>query len=83
MAAGVRVVERVGVGFTVTVTFWVLLHPLADRVYSYITLIGASVVLVSVSFGLPVPDVGPAGVIPATVALVQLKEVPGVALVGV
>ncbi len=46
-------------------------------------MIGAAVVLVSVSFGLPLPEVGPTGVIPATVARVQLKVVPPVALVGV
>ena len=36
-----------------------------------------------VSFGLFIPDVGPTGVIPATVPLVQLKVVPAVVLVGV
>jgi hypothetical protein len=40
------------------------------------------VTFLSVSFGLFVPDVGPAGVIPATLPLVQLKVVPAVKLVG-
>ena len=44
---------------------------------------GAEVVFVRVSFGFPEPEVGPAGVMPATEALVQLNEVPVVALVGV
>jgi hypothetical protein len=68
---------------TVTVTFWVLVHPFALSVYAYVTTIGAAVVFVSVSFGLPVPEAGPTGVIPATVALVQLNVVPAVALAGV
>lgn len=37
----------------------------------------------SVSFIVFVPDVGPAGVIPATGFLVQLKEVPAVEEVAV
>jgi hypothetical protein len=36
----------------------------------------------SVSLGLLVPDVGPAGVIPATTPLVQLNVVPAVELAG-
>jgi len=39
-------------------------------------------VLISVSLGSPVPDAGGL-LIPATAALVQLKETPGVTLVGV
>ena len=80
---GVRLLDRTGLGLTVTGTFCVLLHPLAVRVNAYVTTIGAVVVLVSVSFGLLVPDVGPTGVMPATVALFQLYVVPAVALVGV
>ena len=49
----------------------------------YLTVMGAVVVLVRLSFGLSVPDVGPAGVIPATVARVHPKLVPAVPLVGV
>ena len=49
----------------------------------YLTVKGAVVVFVSVSLGLSVPDVGPAGVIPATVARVHPKLVPAVPLVGV
>jgi hypothetical protein len=82
IAGGVRVLDKTGPGLTVTGTFCVLLHPLAVRVNAYVTTIGAVVVLVSVSFGLFVPEVGPTGVIPATVALFQLNVVPAVALVG-
>ena len=66
-----------------TTTFCTLLHPLAARVYRYVTAIGAFVIFLSVSLGLSVPAVGPAGVIPGTVALVQLNVAPAVALVGV
>jgi hypothetical protein len=55
---------------------------LAVRVKAYVTTMGADVVFVNVSFGLFVPEVGPTGVIPATVALFQLNVVPAVALVG-
>ena len=47
------------------------------------TLIGAEVMFTNVSPGLPVPETGPAGVMPGTSALVQLKVVPVVALDGV
>ena len=50
--------------------------------YWYVTAIGAFVTFLNVSFGLFIPDVGPTGVIPGTVALVQLKEVKAVALAG-
>ena len=43
---------------------------------------GAFVIFLKVSLGLFAPAVGPAGVIPATAALVQLKVVPAVALAG-
>ncbi len=43
---------------------------------------GAVVVLTRVSVGLFVPEVGPAGVIPATKALSQSNVVPVVALAG-
>jgi len=46
-------------------------------------LIGAVLVFTNVSAGSPVPDVGPAGVIFVTVALVHGKVAPAVALVGV
>jgi hypothetical protein len=45
-------------------------------------LIGADVILTSVSLGLFGPEAGPVGVIPGTEALVQLNVVPLVALVG-
>ena len=68
---------------TTTATFCVFVHPLAVRVYTYVTVIGDAVVFVSVSLGLPLPEVGPAGVIPATLALFHENVVPAVALVGV
>ena len=85
MAAGVSVLVSVGIGLTTTSTLYVvgLVHPLADRVYTYLTVIGAAVVFVNVSFGLSLPEVGPAGVMPATLALVHPKLVPAVPLVGV
>jgi hypothetical protein len=45
-------------------------------------LIGEEVIFTSVSFGLSEPEVGPAGEIPGTEALTQLKVVPDVALDG-
>jgi len=42
----------------------------------------AEVIFLNVSFGIIYSAVGPAGVIPATAALVQLKVVPAVALAG-
>ena len=55
---------------------------MAVSVNTYRTVNGDTVVFVSVSFGLPVPDVGPTGVIPATIARVHPKLVPAVPLVG-
>ena len=82
---GVSELVSAGLGLTTTSTLYVegLVHPLAAKVYTYLTVNGAAVVFVSVSFGLSVPDVGPAGVIPATLARVQLKLVPPVPLAGV
>ena len=59
-----------------------LLQPLAARVYWYVTAIGTDVIFLNVSLGLFAPNVGPAGVIPAIAALVQLNVVPAVALAG-
>jgi hypothetical protein len=83
MEGGVSELDRTGPGLTTTTTSWVIVHPRAEIVYAYVTAIGAAVVFVSVSFGLLVPEVGPAGKIPAMVALFQLNDVPAVALVGV
>ena len=85
IAGGVSELVSVGIGLTTTSTLYVdgLVQLLAVSVYTYRTVIGDTVVFVSVSFGLPVPDVGPAGVIPATDALVHPKTVPAVPLVGV
>ena len=60
-----------------------MVHPFALRVKAYVTTTVAVVVLVNVSLGLSVPEVGPTGVIPATVALFQVNVVPPVKLVGV
>ena len=48
----------------------------------YVTLIGFTVVLISVSFGFPVPAPTPL-LMPTTAARVQAKVVPAVPLVGV
>ena len=83
IAAGVSVVLSTGVGFIVTTTFCgVLLYPLAVVVYTYVTTIGAGVVLISTSNTLPVPE-APTGMIPGKVALVHAKVAPGVMLVAV
>ncbi len=74
---------RTGIGFTVTTTLLVLLQPLAVIVNTYVTLIGAVVLFVSVSLTSAVsPDDAPS-VIPGTAALVQLNAAPTVALVPV
>ncbi len=73
---------KVGVGFTVTVTFWVLGQPFAVSVIAYTTFIGAAVVFINVSLIealLPLPAVL---LIPATTARVHVK-VLGVALIAV
>ena len=82
VGGGVKVLERVGDGSTATTTFWMFEHPLAVKVKMYVTLIGEIVVLISVSFTLPVPEA--AGLLmPATAARVQEKVVAGVPLVGI
>jgi hypothetical protein len=82
IAAGVSELVSIGVGFTVTVTLWLLLHPLAAMVYTYITLTGIVEVLMSVSLGLSVPEAAVL-LIPATIERLQLNVAPAVALVGV
>ena len=83
MALGVNVLVNCGVGLTVTTTLYVLLEqPFALTVYTYVTLIGAVVVLTSVSLGSPVP-LAAALLMPATDARVQLNTAPLVPLVGV
>ena len=69
----------VGVGLTNTLTFWVWVQPLAVKVITYTTGIGAEVVLISVSL---ISSVNPAPatlLIPANNALLHLKDVPTVA----
>ena len=77
-----------GVGFTVTVTLWAgVAQPFAEVIYRYVTMIGAVVVFVNVSFGFALPPpVDPAlaaSAIPATSARVHAKVAPAVALAGV
>ena len=83
--AGVRVLLKTGVGLTTTVTVFVagFVQPLAVRVYTYPTLIGALVLLLSVSLMLPEPVAAPPLEIPATIVLDQLKLAPAVALVAI
>ena len=71
-----------GVGFTDTTTFWLLLQPFANSVYTYVTLITAAVVFINTSLGSSVPLVARL-LIPATADLDQLNVVPVVPLVGV
>ena len=71
MAGGVNVLVNTGVGFTVTTTFCIVLHPLAVVVYTYVTFTGKAVVLVSVSLTLATtPLLAPCD-IPATAALLS------------
>ena len=74
---------NMGVGFTVTTTFSpVLLHPLAVVIYTYVTGMGAVVVLVSVSLTFVIPMEAPSK-IPATAARLHANVAPAVALVAV
>jgi len=66
---------------TVTTTFRVLVQPLAVKVYTYVTLTGELVVLISVSVILPEP-LAAALLIPVTAARVQLNVVPDTLLDG-
>ena len=67
---------------TVTNTFWVFEHAFAVNVYTYVTVTGDAVVLVNVSFILPVPF-AVALLIPATAARLQAYVVPEVLLPGI
>ena len=79
----VSVATAVGDGSITTTTLYVvgLTQPFADKLYTYVTLIGSGVRLNRVSFGSSEPVAG-ALLIPATTALLQLKVAPGVSLVG-
>ena len=68
-------------GLTVTTTFRVLVQPLAVKVYTYVTLTGELVVLISVSVILPEP-LAATLLIPVTAARVQLNVVPDTLLDG-
>ena len=84
IAAGVRLLVSIGVGFTTTTTLYVLgfAQPFADNVYMYVTLTGAVVVFIRVSLGSPLPELAKL-LIPTTTARVHAKVVPAVAEVGV
>ena len=73
-----------GVGFTDTTTFCPgeLLQRFAVVIYTYVTMIGAVVVLVKVSLTLAVP-LEAASAIPTTKALLQANVAPVVALVAI
>ena len=73
----------IGVGLTVTVTFWVVAQPFAVSVKMYTTSIGLAVVLINVSFTVSPDPLATALLIPDTAARVHEKPVPGVALVAV
>jgi hypothetical protein len=81
IADGVSVLVSIGLGFTTTVIFWVLLQPLAVRVSTYTTGIGSGVVLTKTSKIPPDPEFG-ALLIPTTAARLQANEVPAVAVPG-
>ena len=81
--AGDNVLLNTGVGFTVTTTFCDgPEQPFALVTYTYVTLMGALVVLVNVSLTFPVP-VDATSVIPAIKARLQAYVAPTVALVAV
>ena len=82
-AVGVSVELNTGVGFTVTVTFCVLVQPPAVNVNAYVTVTGAVVPLVRFSLIVAVDPLLVAGVIPATAARDQSKVTPAVSLVAV
>ena len=83
IAVGVRVLRRVGLGLTTTVTLGVLEQLCAVVTELETTETGAEVVLISVSFGLLVcATVTAALLIPATAARVQVNVAPAVAEVG-
>ncbi len=84
IAGGVKLLVKVGVGFTTTTTLYVVgfVQPFAVTVYTYVTLTGKAVVLVNISPGSPLPL--PARLlIPATAPLLHAKLAPAVLEVGV
>ena len=84
MAEGFRVLLRVGVGLTTTVTLCVLEQELAVVTNEYTTLTGAVVVLTKTSLGLEDwATVTAAFEMPTTAARVQVKVAPVVVDDGV
>ena len=59
-----------------TTTFWILVHPFAVNVNTYVTFTGLGVVLISTSLITPLEPDAPALEIPVTIALVQLYTTP-------
>lgn len=81
--AGLRVLLRFGVGFTVTVTICAgPAHPFAVVVKTYDTVLAVVVVLVRTSLIFPVP-VAEAWLIPLTAVRLHVKVDPDVALEGI
>jgi hypothetical protein len=76
------VLLSLGIGLTTSGTACVELQPFAAVVILYDTDTGAVVLLERLSLIVPLPFTGPAGVMPATVALDHVKVEPTVALVG-
>ena len=82
-AGGVNVELNAGTGFTVTVTFCVLVQSPIFKVNVYVTVIGSVVLLVRVSLTVSEEPLPVAGTIPAIAARAQLNVIPVVALVAV
>ena len=83
MSGGPSVLLSTGIGFTTTSTFSPALEQrFAVVVYTYVTVIGATLVFVKISLTLEDP-LEAASVIFTIAALVQVKADPTVALVGV
>lgn len=80
---GESVLLSCGTGFIVTETLKVvgLVQPFAVKVYTYVTIMGAAVVFISLSPGSPVP-VAVGLLIPVTAVRLQVNVVPIVELVG-
>ena len=75
-------VVTTGTELTLTTTFWVLIHPFAVNVITYVTFTAVLNVLTSVSLIVPVPAAA-ALLIPGTAARLQEKVVPEVMLAGI
>ena len=83
LGGAVSTLLSVGLGFTTAGTLCTFEHPLAVNVITYVTVIGLTVLLTSVSVMLPDAPLDVFGVIPATAARVQENIVFAVELVAV